>query len=250
MGTVEDVVLLVVAVLGGLAAGRLRSPMGARCVRLHLRRLPVLAVGAFGTALSQLLDGDLATLALGASLATLLGFVALNMHVTGVFVIGCGLLLNLVAVVLNNGMPVRGGALVAAAVVDEEELEGTTFGGARHLETSGDRLAVLGDVLPIPLTREVLSFGDLIVVAGAADAVRELARRRHPAWATSRRQDYRSTTTQLNIVRHWGNAPSASLAPSSSPTAAPDVAAPEAIDLTSAPPPRRPRPLVATHSAG
>jgi hypothetical protein len=231
VGTVEDVVLLVVAVLGGLAAGRLRPPLGARGVRLHLRRLPLLAVGAFGTALSQLVDGDLATLALGASLATLLAFAAANAHVTGVFVIGCGLLLNLVAVVLNNGMPVRGGALVASGVVDEVELASTSFSGPRHLETSGDRLAVLGDVLPIPLAGEVLSFGDLIVLAGAADAVRELARRRHPAWATARRQDYRSTTTQLNIVKEWGTAP-------------------DTIDLTSTPATTRSRPLVATHSTG
>ena len=37
---------------------------------------------------------------------------------------------------------------------------------------------MLGDVLPVPLSHEVLSFGDLIVVLGAADAVRELSRRR------------------------------------------------------------------------
>ena len=228
--------MLVVAVLGGLAVGRLRSPMGARGVRLHVRRLPLLAVGAFGSALSQLLDGDLATLALGASLVTLLAFVAANMHITGVFVIGCGLLLNLVAVVLNNGMPVRGGALVAAGVVDEGELAGTTFGGSRHLESSSDRLAMLGDVLPIPLSREVLSFGDLIVVAGAADAMRELSRRRQPAWAPSRRQDYRATSTQLSIVQDWGTSPSG-------------IEAPDTIDLTEPPAPRA-RPLVAAHSPG
>ena len=230
MGTVEDVVLLVVAVLGGLAAGRLRQPMGARGVRLRLRRLPLLAVGAFGTALSQLLDGDLATVALGASLAALLGFVAANAHITGVLVIGCGLLLNLVAVVLNNGMPVRGGALVAAGVVDEDELVSTSFSGPRHLETSSDRLAVLGDVLPVPLAKEVLSFGDLIVVAGAADAVRELARRRQRAWGTSRRQDYRSAVTQLSVVEHY---------------AKPDLTVPDSIDLTSAPAAPGARPLVA-----
>lgn len=245
MVTVEGVVLLVVAVVGGLAAGRLRQPMGARGVRLHLRRLPLLAVGAFGTALSQLLDGDVATLALGASLAALLGFVAANAHVTGVLVIGCGLLLNLIAVVLNNGMPVRGGALVAAGVVDEAEVADTSFRGARHLETSGERLAVLGDVLPIPVAREVLSFGDLIVVAGAADAVRELARRRQRAWAADRRQDYRSTMTQHSVVHDGGTAPSAEPDSVSQGFAKPDLTGPNTIDLTSAPATSRARPLIA-----
>lgn len=249
MGTVGDVVLLVVAVLGGLAAGRLWRPIGARGVRLHVRRLALLAVGAFGTAAAQLLDGDAATLALAGSLAVLLAFVAANAHITGVLVIGCGLVLNLAAVVLNNGMPVRGGALVAADVVERSELATTSFGGARHLETSSDRLAVLGDVLPIRLAREVLSFGDLMVVAGACDAVRELTRRRRPAWAAARRQDYRSTMTQLRAVQHWGTAPSGDPDSGSQCSAKPDLTAPDTIDLTSASAIRRSRPLVAaTHN--
>lgn len=223
-------VLLVVAVLGGLVAGRLRAPAGARALRLQLRRLPLLAVGAFGTALAQVLDGGLATLALAGALAVLLAFVAANAHVTGVLVVGCGLLLNLVAVVLNNGMPVRGEALVVAGVVEEDELPTTTFSGPRHLETGSDRLAVLGDVLPVPVTREVLSFGDLIVLAGAADAVRELSRRRRRSWPSSERRDYRSTMSQLGIVDSWGERP-------------------DHIDLTTEPTAERARPLVAA-SAG
>lgn len=229
MGTVGVVVLLVVAVLGGLVAGRLRAPAGARAVRLQLRRLPLLAVGAFGTALAQVLDGGLATLALGGALAVLLAFVAANAHVTGVLVLGCGLLLNLVAVVLNNGMPVRGEALVVAGVVDEDELPTTTFAGPRHLETSSDRLGVLGDALPVPIAREVLSFGDLIVLMGVADAVRELSRRRRGSWPSAERRDYRSQMSQLSIVEAWGE--------------------PEHIDLTSAPTGEPVRPLVAASSS-
>jgi hypothetical protein len=248
VGTVDDVVLLVVAVLGGLAAGWLRKPMGARCVRIRIRRLPLLVLGAFGTALAQLLEGDSATIALGASLATLLAFVAANAHITGVLVIGCGLLLNLLAVVLNSGMPVRGEALVRAGVVEEAELPTTTFRGARHLETSADPLAVLGDILPVPVVREVLSFGDLIILAGASDAVRELARRRRPAWDAVRRRDHQSTMTQLNVVQDWGTAPSGDPVSGSQCSAKPDLTVPDTIDLTSAPDTRGARPLVAaTH---
>jgi hypothetical protein len=247
VGTVVDVVLLVVAVLAGLAAGWLRQPIGARGARIHIRRLPLLALGAFGSALAQLLEDDAATLALGASLAVLLSFVAANAHLTGVLVIGCGLLLNLVAVVLNGGMPVRGEALVSAGVVEQGELATTTLRGARHLETRADSLAVLGDVLPVPVTREVLSFGDLIILAGTADAVRDVARRRRRSWGATQRQDYRSTITQLSAVQHWGTAPSGAPVSGSQCSAKPDITVPDTIDLTSAPAVRRSRPLVAAN---
>jgi hypothetical protein len=243
------VLLLVVAVLGGLAAGWLRQPIGARGVRPAIRRLPLLALGAFGTALAQLLEDDAATLALGGSLAVLLSFVAANAHLTGVLVIGCGLLLNLLAVVLNSGMPVRGEALVSAGVVEQEELATTTFRGARHLETGADSLAVLGDILPVPVAREVLSFGDLIILLGVADALRDVARRRRRTWGAIQRQDYRSTMTQLNAVQHWGTAPSGAPVSGSQCSAKPDLTVPDTIDLTSAPATRRSRPLVAaTHN--
>ena len=174
-----------------------------------LVRLPLLAAGAFGTALAQLIDGRIATLALAGSLAVLLAFAASNAHITGVLVIGCGLLLNLVAVVLNNGMPVRGGALVAAGVADAGELATMGFAGPRHLETSTDRLGVLGDVLPIPVAGEVLSFGDLIVVAGAVRRSPRAGPAATPGLEHRRSgARYRSTMTQLNVVQDWGTAPS------------------------------------------
>ena len=181
--------LLAVAVAIGVLAGLIRPPLGARTPRPRFTWLPLLGGGAALNLAAYLLDGSAATFALMASLVLLLGFVGVNPNVTGVAVIGLGLLLNLVSVVLNDGMPVRGSALVAAGVVDEAELERTTFLGARHLETSADTIPVLGDVLPVPLpiAPEVLSFGDLIVVVGAADAVRDLVRRRHRPMRTAER---------------------------------------------------------------
>jgi hypothetical protein len=239
------VLLLVVAVLGGLAAGWLRPPLGARGVRLHLRGLPFLAVGAVGTAAAHLVHDDLATLVMGVSLAALLAFVARNVNLTGLAVIGVGLLLNLVAVVLNNGMPVRGDALVAADVVSREDLATTELAGPRHLETPSDRLAVLGDVLPVGLTHEVLSFGDLIVVAGAADATRELVRRRRRAWSREERGSYVSTMTQLSAVHDWGTAPRGEPDSGSQYSENPEANAPATIDLTSASVSPATRPLAA-----
>ncbi|MGV3757946.1 MAG: DUF5317 family protein [Actinomycetota bacterium] len=173
--------LLVVAVLVGLVAGWLRPPLGTFTARPRFSWLPLLGAGAALNLAAYVLEGRASTFALMASLALLVGFAGVNAHVTGVAVIGVGLLANFVAVALHDGMPVRGDALVAAGVVDEGELGTVSFAGARHLETSADRLPVLGDVLPVPLplAPEVLSFGDLIVVLGAADAVRDLVRRRH-----------------------------------------------------------------------
>lgn len=241
-------VLLVVAVLGGLAAGLLRPPLGARGVRLHLRGMGLLAVGAVGTAVAQVVRHDQATLVMGLSLAVLLGFVARNVHLTGIVVIGCGLLLNLVSVVVNNGMPVRGGALVAAGVVTREELPTIDLAGVRHLESPTDRLGVLGDVLPVPATREVLSFGDLIIVVGVADALRELARRRRTTWSRDERRTYSSTMTQLKVVHDWGTAPSGPPLSGSQYSAKPERSAPATIDLTSDPASAGSRPFAASHT--
>lgn len=206
-------VLLVVAILGGAAWGLARPRLGARSVRLHLRRPALLAVGAVGISIAQLAHGDLATLSMGLALAVLVAFAAANLHVTGIAVIGLGLLLNLVAVVLNNGMPVRGEALVVAEVVELSDLPTTTLRGPRHLETDADRLAVLGDVLPVPWAREVVSFGDLVVVLGAFDALREVARRRRRASSPGERLGRAPTMDQLDTLQRWtpdGLSPSAS----------------------------------------
>ena len=67
-------------------------------MRPHLEQIPLLAVGAVLNAMAALLDGTAATLALAASLAVLIAVAMANRHITGVAVVGLGLLLNLVAV--------------------------------------------------------------------------------------------------------------------------------------------------------
>lgn len=193
-------VLLVAAVLIGIAAGRARAPLGARGHRPRFTDIWLLGVGAAGNMVSYFLSEGPATVVLALSLVVLLAFVARNSSVTGVVVIGVGLLCNLLALVLNNGMPVRPSALTAAGVVSAAEVSTLEFSGPRHLETSSDRFAVLGDVLPVglPIGREVMSFGDLIVVFGAADAVRELARRRRRLWSAAERDDYRASHHRLD----------------------------------------------------
>ncbi len=231
-------VLLAVAVFVGVAAGRLRPPLGLHAPRVQFRAMPLLAAGAALNLLAYVLDGGLATVTLAASLGLLIGFVVANPQVTGVAVVGVGLLVNLAAVVLNGGMPVRPGALVEAGVVEEDELATVSFRGPRHLESDGDLLPVLGDVLPRPVGGEVLSFGDLIVVLGAADAVRDLARRRRRPWSADERQAYETLATATSTA-----AP-ATLDLRARPE--PAAGEPDGDRQPSRPAARRDRPLVAT----
>jgi hypothetical protein len=80
-------------------------------------------------------------------------------------------------------MPVRESSILAAHASTRQEVHSLDFGAKRHLETRTDRAVVLGDILPVRPSREVLSFGDLILAFGVADVIFRLLRpveaRRH-----------------------------------------------------------------------
>lgn len=97
----------------------------------------------------------------------LISVTAINWRVRGFPVILVGLVLNLVPIALNQGMPVSGEAVrtVGGSVADVP----TEPGGKHHLATDRDRLIFLGDVLPVRAPfREVVSVGDLVLWLGAA----------------------------------------------------------------------------------
>jgi hypothetical protein len=221
------VVTLALAVTVGLIIGLARRPGGRHLARPNVEQLGLLAVGAVLNALSVALSGPLAVASLLASLAVLIAVAFVNRQLTGVAVVGLGLLVNLVAVAVNGGMPVRAGALEAAGLEVGELAE------PRHLETRSDPLPVLGDVLPVPLVDEVVSFGDLIIVFGAADAVRELSRRRARPLAAAHRPE---RTTSASVDQLWGTAPSGAAVSATQYSEYPDLTAPVHIDLSSAEP--------------
>ena len=230
LGTVDVVLTLVVAALAGLIVGLVRPPAGSHTVHPHVEQIGLLAIGAGLNALSVLLDGTASLVALVLSLSVLIAVAVANRHITGVAVVGLGLMLNLVSVAVNGGMPVRASALEAVGLVAEGQP--IIVEDPRHLETADDPLPVLGDVLPVPLTNEVLSFGDLIVIVGAADAVRELSRRRarRPEPSTAQRP-IRMTSASVDQV--WGTAPSGTPVSATQCSANPERSAPVIIDLTS-----------------
>ena len=113
-----------------------------------------------------------------ASYLCLGGFVVANLRHVGMTVVLIGLALNATVIVVNGGMPVRAEAIVATGAVEAAEVASVDFGAKRHLETPADHLTALGDIVPVPVLREVVSFGDLIMAFGAADVVARMLRPR------------------------------------------------------------------------
>jgi len=149
---------------------------------------------------------------------------------------------------VNGGMPVRVSAMEAAGLV--EPGAPVEVSDPRHLETTNDPVPVLGDVLPVPFAQEVISFGDLIVLVGAADAVRELSRRRARVPAQAAAPSYLARhirSTRLDQV--CGTAPSGAPVSATQYSAYPERSTPLTIDLTSAEPTSsEPELVAATHS--
>jgi hypothetical protein len=225
------VVLLLIAAGAGFAAGLARPRAGVHARRLTVRHVWLVGAGAVLHGASSFVDGDGAVVVLAGSLLALLAFALVNPQVTGIAVIGLGLLVNLVALVLNTGVPIRPEAMVSAGVIDRADAAAEHIDGARHVEASSDRLAVLGDVLPIRPARAVVSFGDLIIVAGVADAAREVARRRRRRWDDDERAGYVALTTLASVDHDWGTAPSGAPESGTQCSAYPEVEAPVTIDL-------------------
>lgn len=244
--------LLGLTALVGAGIGLLLPRQGSHTSRPRLHAPGVLVAGVLLQVGAVLLDGDLAPVALAASLGVLAFFAACNRHITGVAVIGVGLLANLTAVVLHGGMPVRGEALVRAGVTERQELPVLDLGNLRHLETSRDVLPVLGDVLPIPAVAQVVSFGDLILLVGLADTSAQLARRRRRPGASrvvGQVSPPVRDTTHASADQVWGTAPSAVAVSGSQCSAKPEASAPAtSIDLRAAAVSEEPDLTAASHS--
>ncbi|MCU1483351.1 MAG: hypothetical protein JWN67_97 [Actinomycetia bacterium] len=147
---------------------------GGRPRNITLR--PLRGVGALGgavilQAVPQLVDvsGTQGLACVLGSYVLLVAFALANVRLVGMPVILVGLVLNVVVIGLNGGMPVRAEAIYT--IDRHAKLEEIDFGAKRHLEDEQDRLTFLGDVLPVAPIGQVLSFGDLILSAGVANVV-------------------------------------------------------------------------------
>lgn len=118
-------------------------------------------------------EGELGALlpfaALFVSFLLLLVVVVMNFRTRGFGVMTLGLILNLMVIALNQGMPVSGQALSEIGAEDDIPVLAEAERGAKHhLATEEDLVRPLGDVIAVREPFEVVvSPGDLLLYGGA-----------------------------------------------------------------------------------
>jgi len=222
---------VVVAVFAGSAFGLIRGGRvsNLKHVRLHA---PILAVVAIGSGMA--LDHWSVSLPRLVALAGMVAGLTLawrNIHLAGMMIVGIGITANLLPVVLNGALPVRGDALVEAQMIQPSELPLATLSGSREFADGSTLLADLGDTIPLRVTNQVLSYGDLILLVGLADVIANGMRRKH-----RRRHGRRSTHELISSakpVQDWGTAPRPAPESPFQYSARPETSAPFTVDLAS-----------------
>jgi hypothetical protein len=156
------------AVVAGLARGGLLEGLRSSSLRARPLALACLAIQALVVALPLRAIGlprGLGAVALALALATLLGIARANGSLPGVPLIALGVVLNLVGVAANAGLPVSEATLARAGVAVERPLPHRP--DAKHvLQGRGTRLAVLGDRFAVRPLRAVTSLGTVAELAG------------------------------------------------------------------------------------
>ena len=103
---------------------------------------------------------------LAGSYALLLLFAWANRRLPALWLVMAGLVLNILVIGVNGGMPVSASALETAGARAEGLLDA---GAKHHLMGPDDRLTPLGDVIGIPPPiGAVISIGDVLLYAGVA----------------------------------------------------------------------------------
>jgi hypothetical protein len=182
-GTVTFVVLdgLVVSLLSilvGLYVGLLRGGKLRNLGRAHASWWGLLVVGVTLPALVSRIDPSGAVVLVVVALVALVVFARRNRHLLGMGIVAIGVTANLTVVVLNNGMPVRTDALVDAGLAEVHEVDRVEISGVQRLERDGDVAVFLGDIIPLRATKQVLSIGDLVILAGLGTVASNLLRNR------------------------------------------------------------------------
>ena len=175
---------VVLAVALGIAVGFARRGRISNLGAWTFRSSWLLLIGVVLQAVTEIfhLPNTPDVVAVLVSYAALALFALRNLGLAGMGVVAIGLVLNIIPIAVNQGMPVRASAIVESGIASNRAgVAGLRYGGKRHLATSDDHLMVLSDILPDPLFHEVLSFGDLAMAVGIAAVVANLllpARRR------------------------------------------------------------------------
>src|SRR5215217_8799799 len=172
------------AVAVGLARGGALGQLRDHGVKAVWLAVGCLAVQA--TVVVLPMPGIGGVVLLVAALATLLGVARANARLAGVPLLALGLLLNLLVVLANFGMPVPAATMERAGIAVEQPAPDRP--DAKHvLERGGTRLALLGDRLAVRPLRTVTAYGTVIELAGLFLLLQYLAR--GPGSGPYRRED-------------------------------------------------------------
>jgi hypothetical protein len=172
------VIGLILAVAVGIIVGLARRGSFANLSRTHLAGVPLVFTGVVlqvGSTIAERAEITWLplTLVLG-SFALTFGFAALNRRLPGMMLIATGALMNFTVIAVNGGMPVSIDALDRAGIGNPFERGEVTKGAHHALDDDEDRLTFLADVLPIKVTANVVSAGDVVIWAGLLLAIQQL----------------------------------------------------------------------------
>lgn len=169
---------LAVVVLIGFLVGLVRGGSWRNLAGAKFRLVSVIFVGvAFQVAaalLSSVDHGRLSIALVVTSFAAVFAFAAANWRLPGMALVALGALSNLIVIWANQGMPVSRSALDRAGFTDAYVAGRGGARGAHHLLSDSSRLTPLADVIPLPLFRNVVSAGDVVIWAGILLLVQDL----------------------------------------------------------------------------
>jgi hypothetical protein len=161
------VTLILITVVGAMIVGLLSGG--------GFRYFPSIPLGWWSLAIAGVLlqflplDGNAGFWALVASFVLLLAFALINLRAPGFILIFTGLVLNMVVITANHGMPVSREALMRSGQESTLNELRENGGSKHHLADDDTVLLVLGDSIVVPEPIGVaLSVGDVCVYLGVA----------------------------------------------------------------------------------
>jgi Family of unknown function (DUF5317) len=161
------VTLILITVVGAMIVGLLAGG--------SFRYFPSIPLGWWSLAIAGVVlqflpfEGSVGYWTLVASFVLLLAFAAINLRAPGFILIFTGLVLNMIVITANHGMPVAREALVRSGQETTLNDLRENGGSKHHLADDDTVLLVLGDSIVVPEPIGVaLSVGDVCVYLGVA----------------------------------------------------------------------------------
>ncbi len=171
-------ILLVLGLVAGLARGGKLSNIATASFEKSWLVFVGLAIQVSAELYAAFVDGSLREGGRGIAILAfsyifLITFVILNRRLPGAWLIAAGLGLNLLVIIPNGGMPVSLRASAVAGFDPSSYLDSAV----KHREMGPDTvLWFLGDVIPMPFIKKIVSVGDLVLGLGIFVLIERLVR--------------------------------------------------------------------------